>query len=90
VAVIRVVAIGWVSRVLTISSVAAVSPSLTNVRVTLPLPVRTVLTVTSNITIPQGFMVEADTSALRILPVLTFVTIRLIIRVVCFLLSVAV
>ena len=40
-------------------------------------------------TVTQGLMVEADRSTLRITPVLPFVTIRLMMRVLCFLASVA-
>ena len=95
VTVILVVANGRVLRVLTIRSTVAFPLSLTNVRVTLPLWSVAVLILTSNITISpvvtvtQGLMVEADRSTLRITPVLPFVTIRLMIRVLCFLASVA-
>ena len=93
-----VVANGRVLRVLRIRLIVSPELSLTNLRVTLPLWSVLFLTVTSNllpititpvVRVIQGLMVEADRSTLRITPVLLFVTIRLMMRVLCFLASVA-
>ena len=98
VTVMLVVANGRVLRVLRIRLIVSPALRLTNLRVALPLWSVLFLTTMSNllpitispvVRVTQGLTVEADRSNLRITPDLPFVTIRLMMRVLCFLASVA-